>query len=489
MKKFISTISFLLLLIVIIVLRLEVVDVNTSSTAFVFMLLITVLTSLFWGFLAGIVMLFANALLTGYAFMSPYDLMQLTQSELQQLGLFLLEGMVILLLIYILQKSKEQEHELRQRFQVILSSIGDAVIATNTQGDITYMNAAAQKLLGMKFHNAYKKKIFSVIHIEDKSVDTFFREAVNTAMQDGTPKLLPKSIQIKTARGKKIDIQDTVAPLRDIKGKIIGAVIIMKDVSQQREMEVQKEVLLGSISHELKNYITSIQGYTMLVQKKVQDTKNEQLMSFVDKLNKKVDTMKDMVISMLDLSKLSMGKLDMSPEKFDIEELIQSIINDLSINSQHALKMKGAIDVYVEADRIRIGQVLTNLISNAKKYSPAESEVHIKVERKDMDVIVSVIDFGSGITEEKIEKIFNPFYRAGNETEKRKVSGSGLGLYISKEIIKQNGGEIWLETKEGKGSTFYFSLPAVITDETEIIESRGIFESIKRLFRFNLDKS
>src|SRR5690606_22463904 len=138
----------------------------------------------------------------------------------------------------------------------------------------------------------------------------------------------------------------------------------------------------------------------------------------VSKLNNKVETMKNMVISMLDLSKLSVGKLDMNPEKFDIEELIQSTINDLAIDTQHIIKMKGAVDVYVEGDKIRIGQVLTNLISNAIKYSSDDKEIHVKVERKDMDVIVSVTDFGSGISEEQIEKIFNPFYRAGNEQEK-----------------------------------------------------------------------
>ncbi len=487
MKKFISLITFGLLLVGIIILRLEVIDVNTSSTAFVFMLLITVLTSLFWGFFAGVIMLIANAVLTAYAFMSPYDLTQLTQTELQELGLFILEGMVILLLVYILQKSKEEEHELRQRFQVILSSIGDAVIATNKHGNITYMNAAAQKLLGLKFHNAHKKKLFSVINIEDKNIHTFFKESVSAAIHEGKQKSVNKPVKITTHRGKKIDIQDTIAPLRDIKGKIIGVVIIFKNVSQQREMELQKEVLLGSISHELKNYITSIQGYSMLIQKKISETNDEKLISFASKLNNKVETMKNMVISMLDLSKLSVGKLDMNPEKFDIEELIQSTINDLAIDTQHIIKMKGAVDVYVEGDKIRIGQVLTNLISNAIKYSSDDKEIHVKVERKDMDVIVSVTDFGSGISEEQIEKIFNPFYRAGNEQEKKQISGSGLGLYISKEIIKQNGGDIWLETKAGKGSTFYFSLPAIITDETEVIEeSKSIINKIKRLLKFNL---
>jgi signal transduction histidine kinase len=291
---------------------------------------------------------------------------------------------------------------------------------------------------------------------------------------------------IKNRRGKTIDIQDTIAPLRNINGKTIGVVIIFKDVSQNREMEERKEVLLGAISHELKNYITSIQGYTHIVQKKVIATNNEQLISFAEKLSHKVETMKDVVISMLDLSKLNMGKLDMNIEQFDIEELIRQAINDLAINTKHIIKMKGALDVYVEADRIRISQVLTNLISNAIKYSPEEKEIQISVTRKDMDVIVGVKDYGNGIPQEKLEKIFNPFYRAGNETEKRTITGSGLGLYISKEIVKQNGGDIWVKSEEGTGSTFYFSLPAVITEETVVQnKNKSLLEIIKSFFKKN----
>lgn len=484
MKKLFSILSFIVLLILIIELRLQFVDLSTSSTAFVFMLLITVLTSLFWGFIAGVVMLIINAVITGYVFMTPYNFALLSNSEVRQLGLFLLEGMVLLLLIYILKKSKEQEHELREKFQVILASIGDAVVATDKEGKITYMNASAQKLFQWKFHDAQMKHIFSLFHIEGNTVKKTFKQEVQSTIEGGNEMIVNKPMKIKNRRGTLIDIQDTIAPLRDIKGNTIGAVIICKDVSEHREMEEQKEVLLGAISHELKNYITSIHGYSQLILKKAKESKQEGLVSFAEKLGNKVETMKHMVISMLDLSKLSMGKLDMTLEHFDIEDLIQSTINDLEISTKHMIKMKGALDVYVEADRIRIGQVLTNLISNAIKYSPEDKEIHVGVTRKDMDVIISVTDFGQGIPEEKVEKIFDPFYRAVTSTEKKNITGSGLGLYISKEIVKQNGGSIWVETKDGEGATFFFSLPAVITDDTVIQKKSLPFISyFKKLFK------
>jgi PAS domain S-box-containing protein len=467
MKKFISLITFLILVIVIIQFRLEFINLSTASSSFVFMIFFIVLTSLFWGIIGGLIMLVINAGFIAYTF-QPHNMLALSQAEIRQLGLFILEGLVIILLIYILRKSKEEEHAMREKFQVILSSIGDAVIATDKEGKITYMNAKAQKITDWKFHDAQKKHLHDILDLEEEFAVKSFSESVEAAMYKGTNLVMNKPMTLKNRRGKAIDIQDTIAPLRNMNGKTIGVVIIFKDVSQSREMEEQKEVLLGAISHELKNYITSIQGYTHIVEKKAKATNNEQLISFSEKLNNKVEMMKDTVISMLDLSKLNMGKMDMHIDQFDIEELIRQTINDLAINTKHIIRMKGALDVYVEADRVRIGQVLTNLISNAIKYSPEEKEIIITVNRKDMDVIVGVKDFGEGIAPSKLEKIFNPFYRAGSEMQNKTVTGSGLGLYISKEIVKQSGGDIWVKSEEGEGSTFFFSLPAIITEQTVV---------------------
>ncbi|HRN69789.1 MAG TPA: ATP-binding protein [Candidatus Woesebacteria bacterium] len=484
MKKFFSILSFLALVVLTVYFRLELINLNAGYGAFVFLLLLIILTSLCWGFFAGVVMLFVNAGLIAYT-LEP-TITNLTQTEIRQLGLFILEGLVILLLIFILKKSREQEYQLREKFQVILSSIGDGVIATDKEGKITYMNAMAQKLTDWKFHDAQKKQLHDIFDIEEDSSVKSFSESVEAAMYKGKQLVVNRPMSIKNKRGKIIDIQDSIAPLSDTKGHTIGVVIIFKDISQQKDLEAQKELLLGSISHELKNYITSIQGYSHIVQKKVLTTNNEQLISFSEKLTKKIESMKDMVLSMLDLSKLDVGKLDLHIEPFDIEELIRNIISDLNINTKHMLRMKGALDVYVEADRIRIGQVLTNLISNAIKYSPEEKEIIITVHRKDMDVIVGVKDFGRGIPKEKLEKIFNPFYRAGNDREKKIISGSGLGLYISREIITQNGGDIWVKSEEGEGSTFYFSLPAIITEETIVQHTPSFIDKLKSFVRFTL---
>ena len=485
MKKIASILTFIFLLIIIVELRLHYVNDNVPNSSFVFMLLITVISSLYLGIWGGLLMLFVTAGIIGYAFFTPQDLTQLTLVEMRQIGFYILEGIFILFLVYFLRRTKEQEHELRERFQIILASIGDAVIATDEEGNIKYMNARAQRLTEWNFREAQKQTIFHILQFEDKAFLKTFVENVQLVIKEGKSLMINKFMTIKNKRGRTLDIQDTIAPLRNMSGDIIGTVIIFKDVSQHKEMEEQKEVLLGAISHELKNYITSIQGYSYIIQKKVKVTRDEQLISFSEKLNNKIDSMKTMVVSMLDLSKLNMGKLDMNIEEIDMEELILSTINDLEINTKHIIKMKGSIDSHVLGDKIRIGQVLTNLITNAIKYSPEDKEIQVSIKRNETEAIIGVKDFGKGVPQEKIDKIFKPFYRAVNQQDKMTITGSGLGLYVSREIMKQNNGDIWVKSEEGVGSTFYFSLPVIASNEyeSEYAKNDGMLGKIKKLLQ------
>jgi signal transduction histidine kinase len=263
-------------------------------------------------------------------------------------------------------------------------------------------------------------------------------------------------------------------------------VFIFRDVTERREMEEQRELLLGSISHELKNYITSIEGYAHIVRKKLKDKGDENLISFSEKLYHKVEVMRTVIISMLDLSKLRVGKLDMQIEEIDLKNVLDSVVADLQSETSHRLLIKNEISMKVKADNTKIGQVLTNLLTNAIKYSPDPTDIHIIFQKRDGEGIIGIRDFGKGIQKEKIEKIFKPFYRAVSEDEKHSISGSGLGLYISSEIINQHGGRLWVESEPGKGSTFYFALPllaqkeAYLKDET----ASSLLDRIKMLLQF-----
>jgi signal transduction histidine kinase len=161
----------------------------------------------------------------------------------------------------------------------------------------------------------------------------------------------------------------------------------------------------------------------------------------------------------LDTSKLTTGKLVLDPEVFNLSTLVHEIVESFRLTqSSHAIVIEKDVDSIVFADKIRTGTVLTNLISNAIKYSPAANQVNVHIEHVENSVRVSVQDFGLGIAEAEQGKLFQRFGRT-DSIRKTRIPGTGLGLHLASEIIKMQGGEISFSTEEGKGSTFFFSLP------------------------------
>jgi signal transduction histidine kinase len=191
--------------------------------------------------------------------------------------------------------------------------------------------------------------------------------------------------------------------------------------------------------------------------------KKDQNAIFVEKAVKQVDKLSELVGNLLDVSKMQAGKLVFNPVNFDVNELLSEAIPALqqTTNSQSLVFKSTSEKLMVCADRERIEQVIVNIVNNAIKYSRKPGDVIVKAFRKGDDIIVDVTDKGIGIPKKDIENIFLRFFRVSGSASS--FSGSGIGLYISSEIIKSHGGKIWAESKIGKGSVFHFSLPAANT--------------------------
>jgi signal transduction histidine kinase len=172
-----------------------------------------------------------------------------------------------------------------------------------------------------------------------------------------------------------------------------------------------------------------------------------------------VDKLTNLVSDLLDVSKLQTGKLELRKEKFDIGKLIKEIAENFeATDNTHKIFIKGKSLKMIKADKDRIEQVVINLISNAIKYSPDSDRVEIKIKSEKNVIIISVKDFGVGIAQEYLNKIFGRFYRV-YDTRDKTFPGLGMGLYISYEIIERHKGKMWVESRKGEWSTFYFSLP------------------------------
>lgn len=253
--------------------------------------------------------------------------------------------------------------------------------------------------------------------------------------------------------------KDEIEILTELASSVMTEINLRTVAAQlQRELEY-KDAFIGIASHELKTPITSLKAHTQILQKKVAADGNKEVLNCLAKIDNQLSKLNILVSDLLDVTKIERGQLQLEKKTFNLVELTQELIEDIQkISEKHTIIFEENDIVMLRADRERIGQVISNLIANAIKYSPKGDKVIVTITQQVGSIRMSVQDFGVGIEIDSSSKIFERFYRVTGSSE-HTFPGLGLGLYISKEIIKRHNGEIWVESIIGRGSTFFFSLP------------------------------
>lgn len=232
-----------------------------------------------------------------------------------------------------------------------------------------------------------------------------------------------------------------------------------KDKKAIEDLMEKKDEFMNVASHELKTPITTLKAYLQVLQKMMPSTAQSSVGDFINKANKQIKKLTDLVDDLLDVNKIQAGKMVYQFSDINLATLIEEIVEQAQMtNSTHRIILKKNSCAIISGEKNRLEQVLSNFLSNAIKYSPNASEVVVRSELIKNEVKVSVRDFGIGITTDEQGHVFDRFYRV-NESS-RKFSGLGLGLFISAEIIKKHGGTIGVESN-GSGSEFYFTLPII----------------------------
>jgi hypothetical protein len=244
-------------------------------------------------------------------------------------------------------------------------------------------------------------------------------------------------------------------------GEFLGYIGSCTDISEQKNLQQQKDDFIGIASHELKTPVTSIKGYAQVLQRILLQKGEKEEAAMINKMDLQINRLTSLIGDLLDVTKINSGKLQFNDQDFDFNALVKDLVEDLQI-----LTNKHQIVVYLNptgivfGDKERIGQVITNFITNAIKYSPNADKIILRTEILNNEVRLSVEDFGIGIANDKIAQVFDQFYRVSGNTQ-HTFPGLGLGLYISAEIITREHGKIWVISEVGLGSTFYFSLPLI----------------------------
>lgn len=241
---------------------------------------------------------------------------------------------------------------------------------------------------------------------------------------------------------------------------------IFSDITERKELEERKDEFISIASHELKTPVATIKAFAQVLGKRLVKVGGREDAHFVTHINEQTDKLTGLIDDLLDVSRIEAGKLNLNVGEFKLSRLVDEVVaNFKHTDADREITREGNFTGLVKGDAVRIEQVLVNLISNAIKYSPSEKQIIVNVGKQRGKALVSVRDFGSGISMEDQARIFERFYRT-SLAQKNHRPGFGLGLYISSEIIRQHGGRIWVESRPGKGSTFFFSLPVPEKSDT-----------------------
>ena len=348
------------------------------------------------------------------------------------------------------QALRESEAKLKATMD---SAMDYAIITTTTEGIIERWNSGAEKIFGYTPDEITGKSADIIFTPEDRDNDVPAKE-METAREKG--KANDERWHLRKD-GSQMFVSGVMAPIYD--GLLAGYVKVARDITERQLIEQQKDEFITIASHELKTPATTIKAYSEYLNEISEEQGNEEIREPVAKLNTQVDRLISLIHALLDTTRIVEGQLKLNAVTFDLNTLITDQVEALQRTTyKHRLALNLSKSAIITADRERVAQVLTNLVSNAIKYSPQKGDITITSKKTKEGVQVSVQDKGIGIPKQSLDKIFGRFYRVRNP-QVDTFPGMGLGLYIAASIIQQHRGKIWVESRVDKGTTFYFLLP------------------------------
>lgn len=355
---------------------------------------------------------------------------------------------------------REIEEE-RKKDAALLSSIGEGVLAVDAQGKIILLNASGEQATGYLQEELMGNTFLQTIGMwdKDKKIIEESNGPIRKVLTDGKT-IAQEDIYLKRHDGTLFPAYLSVAATRDADDKIIGAIVIFRDITKELEVEQMKQELISIATHELRTPITGIKGYLDMILEGDAGELNPDLKDLITEVAKINQRLADLIDDLLNVGRIEQGRIEVKPVPMDLGKLIEDVVSELQIQAKDkSLELKySKIDLpQVKADQERTRQILINLIGNAVKYT-LKGSVEVSTEKKDKEIVIHVKDTGLGMSVEGQKKLFDKFYRV--KTDKtRAITGTGLGLWITKSLVEKQGGKIWVDSTEGKGSTFSFSLP------------------------------
>ncbi|MDX1521638.1 MAG: PAS domain-containing sensor histidine kinase [Anaerolineae bacterium] len=369
---------------------------------------------------------------------------------------FLTGVMLSYTLIQRLIKAHEEE---ASRLNAILNSIADGVIVQGLDGKIETMNPSAQEIIDTISNSSSRR-----VSAKDLEVQRAQAEAKLNSLLTYLAGLDFDERQNIEVGGRVLGTRS--APVVIPEGERFGSVFVLRDITTEVQATKLKDDFITTISHELRTPLAVIKGYNDLLRMRVSAIEENQRASFlqnVDNVEKNIEDLLNQIEQMLDLTQINAGQLGIDREKFEVV----AVLRDQAGRWQDQMAEKGlefsfdlpADPIQIVGDQARLERVIHQLLTNAFHYTLPGGSVALTCQSQPEQVLVEVKDTGVGIPQRDQPLIFNRFFRAIHQEQSFEVSGSGLGLFLSKAIVEAHGGEMWFESVVNQGSTFSFTLP------------------------------
>lgn len=391
-------------------------------------------------------------------------------NEMVWIAVFNAVGVGALLVLYFTNKAtiselKQKTLQLgqeRARDKALLESLGEGIVVTDQNGNVELINKTAGQLVGWEPEEVVGKKWYNISPLVDDKGNVIppERRATQRVLETGEPIFSSKYNYVRRD-GTKFPVATTAAPVV-IDNKTVGVIAVFRDITIEKEVDLAKSEFVALASHQLRTPLSAIKWFTEMLLAGDAGPLNTEQTEYANNVAISNQRMIDLVSSLLNISRIESGRIIINPEPTDMGKLATDVVKQVQkkIDEKHqSLTLLVEPDLpAINIDQKLISQVYLNLLTNAIKYTPDGGKLAVGISRKDGDIISQVSDSGVGVPAADQKKIFDKFFRAGNAV-KMETDGTGLGLYLAKSVVSSSGGKIWFESAEGKGTTFWFSLP------------------------------
>lgn len=372
----------------------------------------------------------------------------------------------------------------QNKSQFVLQAIEDAVIVLNEKGNIDYINPSASTMSGWQAKDAAGLSYTSMLNLQPILASEGFQDPIEKVYQSGKP-IVADDFKLITQSGQEVMVGVSVSPLKE-SSTSEGAVVVMRDIGKQKAAEDRKNDFIATASHEMRTPIAQIKGYLELLANPNVIKLEPKALDYVNKSYKSADHLGNLFKDLLASSQGEDGKIQNRPDAVDMTALLREIVQGHDKKAQEKgiqlsfRQVSGPSDIkvispniyaYVDPERIR--ELTDNLIENSLKYTK-EGSIDVTLGANKDILQIDIKDTGMGISVENSKHLFEKFYRV-DSTDTREISGTGLGLYICKQIVDLYRGKLWVDSILGEGSTFHIQLPKLAnTTALEMINRKKV---------------